>query len=62
MTTLLAYIDPASSSMILTAIAGGFAAVAVTARLYWRRLLVFLRIRKPEAEEAPAAAKQPDSA
>ena len=30
--------------------AGGFAAFAVTAKMYWNRILVFLRIRKPEQE------------
>ena len=45
--------------MILQIIAGGLAAVAVTAKLYWGRLLTFLRIRKPEDE---AAKQQPDSA
>jgi hypothetical protein len=50
MTTLLAYLDPGSGSMILQIIAGGLAAVAVTAKLYWGRLLKFLRIRKDEPE------------
>jgi hypothetical protein len=59
MTSLLAYLDPGSGSMILQIIAGGLAAVAVTAKLYWGRLLTFLRIRKPEDE---AAKEQPDSA
>lgn len=58
MTSFLAYLDPGSGSMILQIIAGGLAAVAVTAKLYWGRLLKFLRIRKPEDE----AANQPDSA
>jgi hypothetical protein len=48
MTTLLAYLDPGSGSMILQIIVGGAAAVAVTAKLYWGRLMKFLRIRKPE--------------
>jgi hypothetical protein len=43
--------------MILQIIAGGVAAVAVTAKLYWNRLLRFLRIRKDEPE-----APQPDTA
>ena len=57
---LLAYLDPGSGSMILQILAGGVAAVAVTARLYWNRILRFLRIRKDEdvAEEN----RQPDSA
>jgi hypothetical protein len=57
MTTLLAYLDPGSGSMILQILAGGLAAVAVTAKLYWRRLMRFLRIRKddPEAEAAGKA-------
>jgi hypothetical protein len=55
---VLAYLDPGSGSMILQILAGGLAAVAVTARLYWGRLLKFLRIRKDD-EETPR--EQPDS-
>jgi hypothetical protein len=54
MTTVLAYLDPGSGSMILQILAGGVAAVAVTAKLYWNRVLKFLRIRKDEPETAPA--------
>ena len=60
MTTVLAYLDPGSGSMIL---AGGVAAVAVTAKLYWNRLLRFLRIKKDEPETAePRSAEGTDSA
>ena len=52
MTTVLAYLDPGSGSMILQILAGGVAAVAVTAKLYWNRLLRFLHIRKDEPETA----------
>ena len=38
--------------MILQILAGGVAAVAVTAKLYWNRVLRFLRIRKDEPETA----------
>ena len=58
---LLAYLDPGSGSMILQILAGGLAAVAVTARLYWDRILKFLKIRKPEDEPAPQR-EQADSA
>ncbi len=51
MTTLLAYLDPGSGSIILQVIIGGVAAAAVTAKLYWSRLLKFLRIRKPDEDE-----------
>jgi hypothetical protein len=54
MTTVLAYLDPGSGSMILQIIAGGLAAVAVTAKLYWNRLLRFLHIKKDEPEAAKA--------
>lgn len=51
---LLAYLDPGSGSMILQILAGGAAAVAVTAKLYWNRLLKFLRIKKDdETTEQP---------
>jgi hypothetical protein len=48
---LAAYLDPGSGSLLLQAIAGGVAAVAVTARLYWRRIKRVLRIGNPEDEE-----------
>ena len=63
MTTVLAYLDPGSGSMILQIIAGGLAAVAVTAKLYWGRLLRFLRIRKDEPETGKSeAARSTDAA
>ncbi|MEA2377291.1 MAG: hypothetical protein QOK00_162 [Thermoleophilaceae bacterium] len=54
MSTLFAYLDPGSGSMILQILAGGVAAVAVTAKLYWNRVLRFLRIRKDEPEATKA--------
>jgi hypothetical protein len=64
MTTVLAYLDPGSGSMILQILAGGLAAVAVTAKLYWNRLLKFLRIKKdePETAKADAAPRSSDAA
>ena len=46
----LAYLDPGSGSMILQIIAGGLAAVAVTAKLYWNSLLRFFRIKRYDSE------------
>jgi hypothetical protein len=46
--------------MILTAIASGVAGVVVTVKMYWRRFLRFLGIRKDEPEAE--AASKPDSA
>ena len=47
----IAYIDPASGSMLLQIILGGLAAVAVALKMWWRRLLRFLHISKPEDDE-----------
>ena len=47
-----AYIDAASGSMLLQIILGGAAAVAVTVKMWWGRLLRLLGIRKPD--ETPA--------
>ena len=41
-----AYIAPSSGSMILQGIIAGIAAILVTAKLWWHRLLVMLGIRK----------------
>ena len=43
-----AYIDPGSGSMLLQILLGGVAAVGVTAKLTWRRVLRTLRIRKDD--------------
>ena len=43
---LLSYLDPGSGSMILQMIAGGAAAVAVTGKLYWRRLKRLVGLKK----------------
>jgi hypothetical protein len=48
----LAYIDAASGSMLLQVILGGAAALAVALKMWWRRVLQILHIRKPE-DEAP---------
>jgi len=42
--TVLAYLDPGSSSMIIQILLGGVAAVGVTLKLYWRRFKRFLHI------------------
>jgi hypothetical protein len=47
---MLAYLDPGSGSMILQAVVGGLAAAGVMAKLYWRRLLGFLGIRKKDED------------
>lgn len=44
----LGYIDPGSGSMILQLILGGLAAAAVFLKMFWHRVLVTLRIRKPD--------------
>jgi hypothetical protein len=44
----LHYIDPGSGSLLLQALAGGVAGVAVMGKLYWARLLRLLRVRRDE--------------
>jgi hypothetical protein len=52
--SILAYIDPGTGSMLLQAIAGGVAATAVVAKVYWRRLRKVLHLGKPEDESSPS--------
>jgi hypothetical protein len=47
---VLAYLDPGSGSMIVQLLVGGVAAVGVSLRLFWRRILSFLRVRRDEPE------------
>jgi hypothetical protein len=44
----LNYLDAGSGSMLLQIILGGAAAVGVTAKLTWRRVLRALRIRRDD--------------
>jgi hypothetical protein len=54
-----AYIDPGSGSMILQGFLAAIAAVALTAKLWWHRLLVLLGIRKRTLlEKRPPADKK----
>jgi hypothetical protein len=46
-----AYLDPGTGSMLLQVIVGGAAAVAVTAKLYWRRVRDFVRGGREGVEE-----------
>ena len=45
-TTAHAYIDPNSGSLMLQAILGGIAGLAVIIRLYWHKLRAMLGLRK----------------
>ena len=53
----LPYIDPGTGSMLLQVILGGVAAALVGLKVFWGRLLGFLRIRRrdeePKARSAP---------
>ncbi|MFZ2235500.1 MAG: hypothetical protein WBP11_04865 [Dokdonella sp.] len=46
-----AYIDPGSGSMIVQGVIAAIAAIALTAKLWWHRLLVLLGIRKRKARK-----------
>ena len=60
MAAIFAYLDAGSGSMIVQLVLGGFAAVAVSIKLWWRRLLRFLRIRPPEPAEHEASPTRGD--
>ena len=52
---VIAYLDAGTGSVLLAAIAGGAAGVAVLVRLYWNRFLgIFSKERRDEAERAKA--------
>jgi len=45
---VFAYLDPGSGSMLVQLLVGGIAGIAVTAKLYWHRILRLFRLRKDE--------------
>ena len=57
---IFGYLDPGSGSVILQALVGGFAAVAVTAKLWWRRVTGIFR--RDQDEDTPATPPTEESA
>ena len=52
----LAYLDAGTGSIILQAVLGGTAAVAVAVKLWWRKILHVLHIRRqPDEQRLPEA-------
>jgi hypothetical protein len=54
---IFGYLDAGSGSVILQAIVGGFAAIAVTAKLWWKRVTGIFR-RNQDDEATPAAPEE----
>jgi hypothetical protein len=54
-TVVLAYIDPGTGSVLVQALIAAIAGIAVTTRLYWERIKVFLGLASPtdEGRDAP---------
>jgi hypothetical protein len=57
---IFGYLDPGSGSVILQAIVGGFAAVAVTAKLWWKRVTGIFR--RDQDEDGPGTTTTEESA
>lgn len=55
-----AYLDPGTGSVILQVLLGGFAGLALAGRLYWRKFLSVIGLRREEAE-APMEATDQDT-
>jgi hypothetical protein len=54
---IFGYLDPGSGSVILQALVGGFAAVAVTFKLWWKRFTGIFR-RNQDEDATPAAPEE----
>jgi hypothetical protein len=62
LSSVLAYLDAGSGSMILQLLLGGVAAIGVALKMYWNRFLRLLRIKKDApADETPVTAVEADS-
>ena len=55
----LSYLDAGSGSMLLQIVLGGVAAIGVTAKMTWRRLLRTLRIRRDDELDSSALRSPP---
>jgi hypothetical protein len=57
---IFAYLDAGSGSVLLQALIGGIAAIGVSLKLFWGRVLRFLRIRRDDEQPAAEPASAPD--
>ena len=55
---IFGYLDPGSGSVILQALVGGFAALAVTVKLWWKPRDRLLPARQGREGTAPAAPEE----
>lgn len=55
-----AYLDPGTGSVILQVLLGGAAGLALAGKLYWRRFLEIIGVRRDDADEARAKALESD--
>lgn len=55
-----AYLDAGTGSMVLQLIVGGVAGLLMAVKLYWRKILVTLGIKKELPEEPSAVDSDPD--
>ena len=46
-----AYLDPGTGSMLVSAVIGLFAAVALALKMFWYRLVGFFRGKRPAADK-----------
>jgi hypothetical protein len=46
-----AYLDPGTGSMLVSAVLGVAAAVALAVKMFWYRLIGFVRGKRPAAEK-----------
>jgi hypothetical protein len=51
--SVIAYLDPGTGSMLAQLLVGGLAAAGVALKLYWHKVLRFLRIRREEPDLNP---------
>lgn len=56
-----AYLDPGSGSAILQGVLGALAALGLTLKLYWHRILRMLGLRKPTPAETSDTKRSGDS-
>lgn len=56
-----AYLDPGSGSVLLQGILAALAAIAVTVKLYWHRLLRILGLKQKDKAEDDVVADSNDS-
>ena len=61
MISIIAYLDPGTGSIIIQSIVAGMLGIAVAIKMFWQRIIGYIRFRKQDPIESEATETKPEN-